>query len=263
MRAMITENIAITGASSGIGASLARSYARKGVSLGLFGRNVSRLADIAETCRELGAVVQTFALETTDHNGMRDALLRFDREHPVSLLIVNAGVTSGVMLDGSPECIAPTTEVMKINYEGALNSINPLLGPMKGRRAGHIVVVGSLAARPGLPSAPAYSASKAAIETYAFALAGSLRDSGVIVSIVSPGFVVSPMTDQIVGPKPFLISSEKAAAIIKKNLARKKLFIRFPGWLAFLAATSSFLPSTLVFAELRRLRFMVRPRRRL
>lgn len=257
---MNADNIAITGASSGVGKSLAVAYARAGVSLALFGRSENRLSEVAAKCRGQGANVQVFVVDVTDERAMREALLSFDQDHPVGLLIVSAGITSGAVLNGAPETIEAALEVMRVNYEGALFTINPILAVMKSRRDGQIAVMGSLAARPALPSSPAYSASKAALETYAYALAGSLRGSGVAMSIISPGYIESPMTDQIVGSKPFLIKADKAAQIIKRGLARKKLQIRFPRLLAWTTAIAGLLPSWLLFRMLERLAFQVRPK---
>jgi short-subunit dehydrogenase len=257
---MIGENIVITGASSGIGCSLSLAYAESGVSLALFGRNPTRLSEVAAKCRERGAAVRQFVADVTDEAIMREALLAFDHEHPVSLLIVSAGITSGVVLNGAPETVRTSLEVMRVNYDGALCTINPILPAMKARGRGHIAIIGSLAARPALPSSPAYSASKAALETYAYALAGSLRGSGVTVSIISPGYIESPMTDQVVGPKPFLMTADKAASIIKRELARKKLVIRFPWPLAWSATVAGLLPPWILFRMLDRLAFQIRPR---
>jgi len=257
---MTAGNIVITGASSGIGCSLALAYAKSGVSLALFGRNPTRLSEVAAKCRERGAAVREFVADVTDEAVMCEALLAFDHENPVSLLIVSAGITSGVVLDGAPESVRTSLEVMRVNYDGALYTINPILAAMKDRRRGQIAVIGSLAARPGLPSSPAYSASKVALETYAYALAGSLRGSGVTISVISPGYIESPMTDQIIGPKPFLLEADKAAGIIKKELARKKLIIRFPRALAWSTTLAGLLPPWILFRMLDRLAFQIRPR---
>src|SRR5436309_10525197 len=85
----------ITGASSGLGASLAVAYAGPQVALGLIGRDRERLAAVAESCRNAGATVETAAIDVADAPAMEDWLIRFDQTHPVELVIANAGISAG------------------------------------------------------------------------------------------------------------------------------------------------------------------------
>jgi short-subunit dehydrogenase len=117
---------------------------------------------------------------------------------------------------------------------------------MRMRGRGQIALVSSLAAYFGLPVTPAYCASKAGLKAYGEALRGWLAPQGVKVNVIMPGYVKSPMCDDMPGPKPFLWSPERAAKTIQRGLARDKARISFPfplnwgtWWLAVLPACVS------------------------
>ena len=118
---------------------------------------------------------------------------------------------------------------------------------------GQIALMSSLAAFIGFPGAPAYSASKAAIRVYGEALRGALHADGIEVSVICPGFVDTPMTRVNDFPMPFLMTSEKAAAIIKRGLVANRGRIAFPFPMYFLVWLLSGLPPVLVNAMTRRL----------
>src|SRR5262249_21155478 len=154
--------------------------------LGLIGRNRERLSAVAGKCRALGAAVEEMALDVTDRAAMSEALPAFDRRHPVDLVIANAGISPPTRTESD---LAAMDEVLATNLAGALNTIAPLLEAMRARRHGQIALMGSVGARIGVAASPAYSASKAALETYGLALRSRLAADGVEVSVISPGFV--------------------------------------------------------------------------
>ena len=106
--------VVITGASGGIGSALARGYAGPGVTLGLIGRDGKRLEPIAAQCRAQGAAVEVLVADVTQAEAMRRTLQDFDRQHPIGLLIANAGVNSGRTPDGAPFSLVVE------NYSGVL-----------------------------------------------------------------------------------------------------------------------------------------------
>ncbi len=251
--------VVITGASGGIGSALARAYAAPGVVLGLTGRNVTRLADIAAQCRSRGAEVEIMPADIADAAAMRTLLTGFDQRHPIDLVIANAGITSGRQPNGEPESWRAVQQVFAVNLMGVLHTLTPVIERMLPRRHGQVAVIGSLAARRGVPSCPAYSASKAAVETYAAALRADLADDGIRVTVVSPGYVVSPMSDRVNGPKPFVVSAERAARIIRRGIARNRSHIAFPWTLGFATALVAALPPRLADPLLRLFAFSVSP----
>jgi short-subunit dehydrogenase len=220
--------IVITGASGGIGAALARTYARHDTILGLLGRNTAKLSRIKKDCEARGAEVITTSIDVRDTEPLQDWLTHFNQQHPIDLLIANAGVTSSIGANGEPESWKATQNVLDVNFQGVIASIHPLIQPMQQRHSGQIAIISSLAAYRGLPVTPSYCASKAGIKSYGEALRGWLSADGIKVSVVCPGFVESSMSQQFPGNKPFLMSADKAAHIIKKGLDKNRARISFP-----------------------------------
>jgi short-subunit dehydrogenase len=124
---------------------------------------------------------------------------------------------------------------------------------MLARGRGQLALMSSLAGFRGMPSAPAYCASKAAVRSYGEGLRGRLLDQGVAVSVICPGFVRTPLTARNPFPMPFLVEPERAAAIIKAGLARRRARIAFPRRLYFAVRLLDALPVALTDRYLRRL----------
>lgn len=222
--------IVITGASSGLGRALALYYAQTmghAASLCLMGRNSERLAQTATDCARFGAHTHSAAVEATDKQAMAAQLIQWDDERPIDLVIANAGISAG---SGGLEGETPeqAEHIFRTNVDGVFNSIHPLIPRMKARQRGQLALVSSLAGFRGMPSAPAYSASKGVLRLYAEGLRGDLARHGIKVSAVCPGFVRTPMTDVNTFPMPFLLEPEDAAKRIALGLARNKGRIVFP-----------------------------------
>src|SRR6476469_5645385 len=215
--------ILITGASSGIGAALARHYAQPGVSLILVGRNAERLEIVARDCRASGATVDAARLDTLD------------------LVIANAAVNGGNQ-EGRVEAEDVAFETADINYTGSLNVMLPALTLMLQRGRGQIVLMSSLAAYAPLQDAPAYSGAKAALVAHGLALRQKVGPRGVKVNVVTPGYVKTPMGGELKGWRPLEISAEEAAVRIAKGIAANRDVIAFPFILAALARTVLLLP---------------------
>lgn len=219
-------SIVITGASSGIGEALAIAYADKGVVLHLTGRDGDRLARVAAECRRRGAEVQADIIDVADRASMAAWLKARDAAHPVDLVIANAGVSAGTGRSGESEDQA--RRIFDVNLNGVLNTVHPLLPPMRRRKRGQIALMASLAGYRGFPGAPAYCASKAAVRVYGEALRGELAADGIVVSVVCPGFVASRMTARNPFPMPFLMDTVRAAHTIRGRLARGAARVSFP-----------------------------------
>ncbi len=218
----IPSSILITGASSGIGAALAEAYARPDTILFLGGRNEERLGQVAEKCRTQGATLYTRAIDVTDEQAMRQWVLACDAECALDLVIANAGISGGVDNDVTAQDIFAT------NATGVLNTVLPAIPLMQTRKRGQIAIMSSLAGLRGLPSAPAYSASKVAVRAYGEALRPQLALDGIGVSVIMPGFVESRITARNPFPMPLIMPAERAARIIKRGLQRGRARIAFP-----------------------------------
>ena len=248
---MEPKSILITGASSGIGEALALAYAADGIYLALSGRDKERLDDVAQACRNKGAEVRADVMDVTDQAAMAAWIGACDSVAPLDLVIANAGISGGTARDGEAESQA--REIFAVNLDGVLNTIWPAIHAMRPRRQGQVAIVSSVAGFRGIPGAPAYSASKAAVLNYGDALRGMLHEDGIGVSVICPGYVVSRMTAANKFPMPFLMSGEKAAGIIKRRLARGKGRIVFPWPMLWIVRTLQALPIALTDPLFRRL----------
>ena len=244
-------SILITGASSGLGAALARAFAAPGVHLWLTGRNTDRLDAIATACRDLGARVACEVLDTRDRTGMETFVTAADATAPLTLVIANAGISGGTGAGGESDDQA--REIFDVNLSGVINTVHPSIAVMRPRGGGQIAVMSSLAAYRGFPGAPAYSASKAAVKTYAEALRGALAADGISVTAICPGFVRSRMTAVNDFPMPFLMEAERAADIMVAGLRRRKTVISFPWQMHLMVSFLSLLPPSLAVTLLTRL----------
>ncbi|WP_207458828.1 SDR family NAD(P)-dependent oxidoreductase [Azospirillum sp. SYSU D00513] len=243
-------SIVITGASSGIGEELALVYAGPGVTLALAGRDPARLAASAERCRARGALVETRVLDVSDRAATADWLLEVEARSPVDLVIANAGISAGT--GNGIETEEQARRIFQVNLDGVLNTVHPLLPAMRGRRRGQIALMASQAAFRGLPGAPAYCASKAAVRVYGESLRGDLADEGIGVSVICPGFVKSRITAVNTFPMPFLMETDRAARVIRRGLERNRARISFPWPMSAAVWLLAALPPSWTDALLRR-----------
>lgn len=150
-RRLNAKNVVITGASSGIGAALATEYAKPGVTLGLIGRNLDRVNQVAEACRSKGATVECMIVDVTDGDKLADLLSKFDASYPVDLLIANAGITGRILTGkkahelGETDFVDMLKPIADTNYTGVISTMLPLLKKFIERRRGQIGVVSSIA----------------------------------------------------------------------------------------------------------------------
>lgn len=250
--------IVITGASNGLGASLATAYAGPQTVLGLVARNRERLEATAASCRAVGALVKTAALDVADGPAIAGWLTEFDRAHPVELVVANAGTSAGPAPDEPGEPADKTLRQLATNLIGGVNTIAPLVPAMCARRRGRIAVIASIAGYRGLAYCPGYSASKAGFRAYGEALRAQLASYGVGVTVVCPGFFASALTDRWAGPTPFLWSGDKAARRIKRAIDTGRRRIAFPWPLIVALRFGDLAPAIIGDAIVRRFRFHIR-----
>lgn len=242
--------IAITGASSGLGAELARTYAIPGMTLYLAGRNKERLEMVAALCRQSGAAVNIQLLDIADSQAVAVWLRSADAKTPVDMVIANAGVSAGTLGGEDAEQVRT---IFSTNIDGVINTIHPLVEAMCARKRGQLVIISSIAGLLALPSSPAYCASKAAVTAYGDAWRGVLSRHGVGVTVVTSGYIQTPMTDVNDYPMPGLKTARESADIIKKRLKHNPPRITFPGWFYGLVRVVSILPLPVRMALLNRL----------
>ena len=242
---MDPKSIAITGASNGIGAALARALAGPGRQLALIGRDMGRLEAVAAACRAKGAQCLTASIDVRDGERLSAFLGEVDGQTPVDLLIVNAGILDGRRVDQTIEPGQAARRVLEVNLLSAIDTLHAVLPGMQHRRRGDIVLVGSLASLIPLPDAPAYSASKAGLMSYGLALREAVAREGIRVVVACPGFVSTGMTDIHLGPRPGEISADAAAALILRGLRDNLPLIDFPSVPFWFSRLSIVLPEWL------------------
>lgn len=227
MRGIGARSAIVTGASSGLGASMARELAARGARVGLTARRLGLLDEVAASIRESGGIAEVEPADAADAEGTREAISRLEaRLGPVDLLIANAGM--GLETPAIGFSADAVEMLLKVNVVGAAAAIEAVLPGMLGRGRGHLVGISSLASFRGLPGSGGYGASKAALSTLLESLRPDLRARGVRVTIVRPGFVHTPMTEHAPHPRPWLLDADHAARIILDGVSRGRRRVDFP-----------------------------------
>lgn len=235
-----TRRVFITGASSGIGAALAKLYASQGAILGLAGRNHERLALLTA---DLPGAHAFYQVEVRNAHEMQAAALAFMERFGVpDIVIANAGVSYGTLTEMQEDTAAFQT-VMETNVLGIVHTFQPFIAAMKSAQQGQLVGIASMAGLRGLPGASAYSASKAAAITYLESLRVEMLTYGIDVTTICPGYIRTPMTDVNPYPMPFLMGADVAARKIARIIQKKKRFAIFPWQMAIIGRFMKLLPA--------------------
>jgi short-subunit dehydrogenase len=245
-------NILITGASSGLGAALAEKYAAKGIRLILWGRDEQRLNATALRCRELGAIVEVDHFDLREIDLLISRLQVLDERTPVDLAIFNAGIGGELSAGVEVETPQRAHEIAMVNFAAPVVSATVLAQSMVQRKRGHIVLLGSVSERYPLPMAPTYAGTKAGLSMFAESLRLRLMKHSVAVTLVLPGFIDTPMSQQLHSPKPFLIKAATAAKTIERKIARRPARIVIPWQYAVLNMATRLVPKAIIGAVLRR-----------
>jgi len=237
-----SQRIILTGATSGIGAALARRYAATGATLGLIAR---RRPELERLAAELGASCEIYPLDVRDAEALAVGARDFVHRHGCpDLVIANAGVSVGTLTE-HVEDTQVFEDVVNTNLIGMLNTFQPFVACMRTRGGGTLAGIASVAGYRGLPGAGAYSASKAAAIAYLESLRVELRASGVRVVTICPGFIDTPLTAKNPYHMPFLMDADAAAVKIASLIARGKPYAVIPWQMAIVACILRILPNWL------------------
>jgi short-subunit dehydrogenase len=217
----------ITGASSGIGWEMAKELARRGCHLGLVARRRERLEALAAELEAHGVRAAIAPANVADRPALLDAFKSLrEALGPVDLLIANSGIGRPTPLE--PMDMESVDNMIRVNYLGVVYAIEGVLPEMLKRGKGHLVGISSLASYKGLPGESGYCSSKVAVNTYLEGLRIQLRNRGIAVTTVCPGFIKTPMTEVNEFPMPFVLTADVAARKIVDAIARKKKVYDFP-----------------------------------
>jgi short-subunit dehydrogenase len=224
MTTLTGKNIVLTGASQGLGAVMARALAAEDAALLLAARSADKLGEVAKSLVP-GTRVFTQPTDVTQAADRIALLRRADAEFGhVDVLINNAGVEDlGVYAEQDP---AVLRRIVETNLLAPMLLTREALPAMLARGSGHVVNIASLAGRTGMPFGAAYSGSKGGLAEWSISLAAEIRDSGVAVSVICPGFVEETgMFSRKETPAPRSIGASRPAdvaqAVLKVLRTRK------------------------------------------
>jgi short-subunit dehydrogenase len=247
----LTDSVWITGASSGLGEALAVRMARAGRSVAISARRQEKLDAVAATAGGAG-VLHPVRLDVEDEAATREAVARIEQDvGPIAQAVLNAGTHQPV--DARHLDPADFRKLAELNLLGTVHCLAAVLPPMLARRRGRIAIVASVAGYRGLPTAAAYGMTKAGLINMAEALRVELAPCGIVVQVVNPGFVRTPLTDRNEFAMPFLMEPEAAAEALYRGLQSDRFEIAFPRRFVVLMKLLRCLPAPLAFAVTRRM----------
>jgi len=239
----------ITGASSGIGYALALRLSRRGWMVAASARG---RAGLDRLVAEMPNRIRAFELDVTDASAAAETVRQIEADMgPIDLAVLNAG--SYFPTTAEDFSIANFRRTVEVNLMGEVNCMGGVVPSMLSRRSGHIVLMGSLTAFVGLPTAASYGATKAALNSVAQAFKPDFERFGITISVINPGFVKTPLTDKNRFPMPFLIGVDAAVDHIMRGIERQRFDISFPWQMSFLVRLLAALPDWAKFAITRRM----------
>jgi len=232
----------ITGASSGIGEALARELARRGWDLALLARRADLLDALV---KELPTKSVALPCDVTDATAVKIAVRQAEEalNGPFDLAVANAGV--GVPSHASKFPLCDAELMMRVNVIGMFNLFDAVIPSMIERRSCRFAGIASIAGLRGLPTSSVYSATKAAMQAFLEASRVELRQYGVGVTTVNPGFIITPMTEKNRFRMPFLMKVDDAARVIADGLDRGKRVVEFPRPMSMLMRFARVIPDAI------------------
>jgi hypothetical protein len=226
----------ITGASSGLGAALARHYGAQGARLGLVGRRLDGLQHTA-----VGLDAHIYQADVRDAAAMQHAAASFLNDVGAPDIVIAAAGSSVGTLTEEADDAAVFRAVMDANVLGLVHTFQPLIIAMQAN-GGVLCGISSVAGVRGLPGGSAYSASKAAATVYLEALRLELKARGIAVVTVAPGYIDTPMTQVNPYAMPFKMTAPTAAAKVARCIALRRAYTVIPWQMAWAARLLKWLP---------------------
>ena len=217
------KKIWITGASSGIGKSLAEKFASEGWKVAVSARRKEILDEMAKNEN-----IDSFPLDVTNQDQVNESFSKIISDFGnIDLCVFSSGTYDPKLEKGIN--IKQNKFVMETNFFGVLHCIKSVEKYFKDKKNGHISIVSSIAAYRGLPNSSGYGPSKAALTNLTESLYFDFKKHDVRISLISPGFIKTPLTDKNEFPMPFLRTPEYAAVKIFNGLVKSSAFeIHFP-----------------------------------
>jgi short-subunit dehydrogenase len=244
-------NVLITGASSGLGRALSLWFASRGARVYAAARRVDMLASLKAEADVGPGVVIPVPLDVSHTDEVVAKLLALDDATPggIDLVVANAGI--GGMLNAQRTEWPALARMLQVNVLGATATLAALAPRMAARRKGHLVGISSVAAWIVVPRFGLYGATKRYLQAYCEGLDLDLREAGVRVTCINPGFVKSEMTADRHVPMPFLLETDDAANRMGRAILRGQRRYAFPWQMAWLTRFASLLPSWVLARAMR------------
>jgi len=231
------KKIWITGASSGIGKALAEKFAAEGWKVAASARRKEILDKMSRHEN-----IFSYPLDVTNQDQIKNSFEKIIKDFNGLNLCVFSSGTYDPKLEQEIN-IEQNKFVMETNFFGVLYCIKAVESYFKNKKDGHISIVSSIAAYRGLPNSSGYGPSKAALTNLTESLYFDFKKYNVRISLVSPGFIKTPLTDKNEFPMPFIKSPEFAAEKMFNGLTKRKAFeIHFPKALTILLKIFRILP---------------------
>ena len=232
----------ITGATSGIGESLARQYADQGAILGLVGRRLELLNKIKS---KIKTPCEIYGIDVSNQKDLQKAANHFIKKYGApDIVIANAGVSTGT-LAGEKEDLHTFKRVIEINLFGVIHTFLPFIEVFKKEKSGQLVGIASVAGIRGLPGSGAYSTSKAALINYLESLRIEMKPFGIHVTTIAPGYIHTPMTKHNRYAMPFILNVDIAVSRFMKAIHNKKGFVIIPWQMNIVGTIMKLLPSSM------------------
>jgi NAD(P)-dependent dehydrogenase (short-subunit alcohol dehydrogenase family) len=217
----------ITGASTGIGRELALRLAAQGCIVAASARGVAALDSLAVESQSLPGRIVAMPLDVTDSADVERTFAKIAEELGIpDLCVLNAGTYIPVNAERLNS--RDFDSQFNLNVMGTVRVLEAVIPGMVKRRSGRIAVVASVSGYRGLRTASAYGATKAALINMCEALRMELGDHGIVVQVVNPGFIKTPLTDKNEFPMPFLMPVDKAVDQFCRGLLGNRFEITFP-----------------------------------
>jgi short-subunit dehydrogenase len=235
----------VTGASSGLGAELARQLGRSGARVGLLALPGTGLDAVAASIRDAGGVAATAEADVGDREGCLRAIARLAEElGPIDVAVLNAGIS--INLTVREFSSTDLERLLRVNLLGVAHGIEAVLPGMLARGSGQVVGMSSVASYRANAFGCGYSASKVAIAHLLEGLRVELRARRIPIAVttVRPGLIRTPLTDWI-PESAGLMGVERAARIILDGVARRRAEVQFPRGAVWVMALLRLLPVSL------------------
>lgn len=238
------KTVLLTGASSGIGYSLAKLLPKENCSIALISRRIEILDKLVNEIGSDNVRISAYKCDVGEIEEVKTTFGEIKKDFgKIDIAILNAGTSSRKDINTYSASVA--NEIFKVNTLGIVNCVEQLLPDYINHKEGMIVGVSSLAESRGFPKSGFYSASKAAATLLLESLRIELKPYNIKVVIVKPGFVRTPMTDKNEFHMPFMIEVDKAAKIILNGIKKEKKIVQFPLPIVISSKLVKFMPDWL------------------